>query len=117
MTYTKLLIKLLPVVVAVDDVADRHLEPRGELRLEPPPEVAVDRVAHDDALGRHQEHRVVVVVLRAVELTGDIDDTARGRLLGCGASGPMSFSEGSVFRVRSWTLCRCPRDQWRCPAM
>ena len=69
----------------VEDVADRHLEPGRELRLEPPREVAVDRVAHDDALGRHQEHGVVVVVLRAIELTGDVDDASLGRLLGRGA--------------------------------
>ena len=30
---------------------------------------------------RHQEHGVVVVVLRAIELTGDVDDAPLGRLL------------------------------------
>ena len=69
--------RVIPVPMGVEHVADRHLEPRRELRLEPAREVAVDRVAHDDALGRHQEHGVVVVVLRAIELAGDVDDGPR----------------------------------------
>ena len=86
---------VIPVLVRVEDVADRHLEPGRDLRLEPPREVAVDRVAHDDALGRHQEHRVVVVVLRAIELTGDVDDAPWRRLLsrGVGARPTSSTSK------------------------
>ena len=73
---------VIPVPVGIEHVANGHVEARGELRLEPPREVAVDRIAHDDALGRHQEHRVVVVVLSAVQLTRDVDDAPRGCLLG-----------------------------------
>ena len=77
--------RVIPITMRVQHVANGHLEPGRDLRLEPAREVAIDRIAHDDAVWRHQEHRVVVVVLRAVELPGDIDDAARGRLLRCGA--------------------------------
>ena len=73
--------RVVPVAMGVEDVADRHLEPRRDLAFQPAREVAVDRIAHDDALGRHQEHGVVVVVLRAIQLTGHVDDAALRRLL------------------------------------
>ena len=84
---------VIPVAVRVEHVADRHLEPRRDLRLEPAREVAVDRIAHDDAVGRHQEHRVVVVVLRAIELTGDVDDAARAAAAGPQTSDTRPTSE------------------------
>ena len=67
--------------MGVEEVTDGHLEARREFRLEVAREVAIDRVRHDDAFGRHQEHRVVVVVLRAVELSGDVHDAAGRRFL------------------------------------
>jgi hypothetical protein len=71
---------MVPVAVRVENVADGHLEPRRDLGLEVAREVAVDRIAHDDALGRYQEHGVVVIVLRAIELPGDVDDAPHRRL-------------------------------------
>ena len=75
---------VIPVLVGVENVADGDFKPARDFALEPPREVAVDRVAHDDPVGRHQEDCVVVVVLRAIELAGDVDDAALRRLLSRG---------------------------------
>ena len=72
---------VVPVLVRVQDITDGYLEACGVLGLQPPREVAVDRIRHDDALRRHQEDGVVVVVLGPVQLAGDVDDAARRRLL------------------------------------
>ena len=65
---------VVPVTVAVDHVADRHLEPLGELLLQPGGERRVDRVREDDAVGRDQEDGEVVVAAGAIEIPGDLDD-------------------------------------------
>ena len=71
---------VVPVAVGIENVADRHFEARRELRLQPAGEVTVDRIAHDDALGRHEEHRVVIVVLGAIQLPRHVDDAPLRRL-------------------------------------
>ena len=73
--------RMVPVTVRIHDVAYRHAEPGRDFVLQPSREVAVYRVAHDHALGRDQKHRVVIVVLRAIQLARDVDDAACRLLL------------------------------------
>ncbi len=74
--------RVVPVVVAVEHVAHGLFEALRDFLLEPQRELAADRVGHDDALRRHQEHVVVIVVLRAIKLPGDVRDAAGGRRRG-----------------------------------
>jgi bifunctional DNA-binding transcriptional regulator/antitoxin component of YhaV-PrlF toxin-antitoxin module len=60
---------------------NRLAETRRDLGLEPGRRVRIDRIGDDHALGRHQEHREMEVVLEAVEVAGDLGDRPLGRIL------------------------------------
>ncbi len=65
------------MAVAVDDVADRNLEPLCQLLFQPGGERGVDRVAEDDALGRDEKDRRPGAVARPVEITRHVGDVPR----------------------------------------
>ncbi len=74
--------RMVGVVVAQHQVLDRHSEALVDLGLQPGRGLGVDRIGGDDAVGRHQEDREVEVVLKAVEIAGDLGDRALGLALG-----------------------------------
>ena len=66
---------VIEVAVAVDDVAHGLArEARVQLVFEPRCEVDVDRIAEEYPLRRHEEDRVPVAVVRAVEILRDLRD-------------------------------------------
>ena len=65
------------VVVAVEHIAHGHAEALVQLGLEPGREVGPDGIGENDAFRRHQECRVVGIVGRPIEISGDVDDFAK----------------------------------------
>ena len=73
---------VIPVIVAVQHVSHRHAESTVQFSLQPLGELCVDRVAHDDAFGRHEKNRIVIIVLGSVDVAGDVGDDPSRRVLG-----------------------------------
>ena len=65
---------MIPVMMAVDHVLHGHLETVRQLALEPRRELSADRLDQHDAVGRHHEHREVVVHARVVDVTRELPD-------------------------------------------
>ncbi len=65
---------MIPVTVAVDDVAHRYAEARVELALEPGRERGIERIAENDAVRRDHEDRPPVAVVGAIHVAGHMDD-------------------------------------------
>ena len=72
--------RVVPVVVAVDDVAHRHAESRRELLFQPQRELRAERVGEDDPLGRHQECRSGSIGPCVVHAPIDVRDAAHDLL-------------------------------------
>ena len=72
---------VIPMMVAVDDIADWNVEARAELVLQPDCEVGVERICENDAVCRDEEHRSVKVVGRLVDAAGDMRDRSSRSLL------------------------------------
>ena len=74
---------VIPMAMAVDDIANRNLESLSELLFHPCRECRVDRIREDDSFRRDHEQREIVVVARAIDVAFDIDYLAgRSALLG-----------------------------------
>jgi hypothetical protein len=64
------------MVVAIDEVSHRNLEALRDLVLEPGRCLGIDRIADNHPLRRDQEPRVVLVVLKLVEIASDLRNHA-----------------------------------------
>lgn len=72
---------MIPVMMAIGDIAHRNTESRVDLGFEPLGEIRIDCVAENDTIIRYQKNRVMVVIRRPVQILADLNDRSGRRLL------------------------------------
>jgi hypothetical protein len=73
---------VIPVIMAVDDISDRHAKTFCKFLLQPCCKVGVDRIGQHDPLVRNEKDSTVILVHSTVDATGDRrDGIALGRIL------------------------------------
>ena len=67
--------------MAEDQIADWLIEALLDLGLQPRRGLSIDRVRDDDAVGRDEENGEMKVVLKPIEIAGDLGNRALRRVL------------------------------------
>ena len=70
--------RVIPMVMAVQHVLHRGIEPARDLGLQPFGKVGVDGIAKNHAFWSHQKHGEMIVVSCPVQISRDIGDLANG---------------------------------------
>ena len=63
---------VIPVIVAVDDIADGLIKPLGDFVLQPDARIGIDGIGDDDAFRGDQKYRIMEIVLKAIKITADL---------------------------------------------
>ena len=87
---------MIPVMMAVDHVADGDAETAVQFAPEPGREVGIDRIRQHDALVGDHEHGTVVVVGGTVNAIGDLGDGAARFVLGEGVGRKREWCDQSA---------------------